>query len=133
MIKKRPAQLEQAGATIQKGKQRKIVFFAREMKLTELAAHEWTLLTFQTKRKLRYRGRTSREKTFSGFICNFVITKGLVSRICNSTGTSEQQRTKYICNLSQRCFFMWLAVQVRGYSSTCRKPTTYYYAYTVTR
>lgn len=39
--------LEEAEATIQKGKQREIVFLARETKLTELAAHEWTLVTYE--------------------------------------------------------------------------------------
>lgn len=34
--------LEEAEATIQKGKQREIIFLARETKLTELAVHEWT-------------------------------------------------------------------------------------------
>lgn len=43
----------QVEATIQKGRQREIVFLAREMKLSELAAHEWTLLTFHAKRKQR--------------------------------------------------------------------------------
>lgn len=50
---------KEAEAAIQKGKQREIVFLAHETKLTELAAHEWTLGDVRARMKVRMPRETS--------------------------------------------------------------------------